>query len=277
MDSAHQPEPGLLRKRRAATSVMEFKEMLASTGPKTAAAISSSQCSGQSVAVPESARAGRRPSVSSIDFDSEAWLVEPGARGDVADKVEVVRSDSLSPKGLSTQCPRVPATTRWFAGSLWKLNSSSGGCDPADLLSWRRRFFMISWSEHIGVTLSYFSEKENCKPHLALVLRWKDSEARAQISRCDPIEVSLLEGQGDSFAAGCEQYDLAVHRRKDRRDPAREISLPSRLHRLVIDGADDAGNPRRLELGVGDECVLAGWLMILEAVVCHKLEEGIAM
>lgn len=165
------------------------------------------------------------------------------------------------------------ASLIWFSGSLWKL--ATGDREHAELMSWRRRYFMISWAEPVGLVMSYVSEKENCKRHLGCIVRRKGINSSAAITRMPPIDVTIPDEERLGLIDSCKQYDLAVHRTKFDKEAFDRMGLPTVLHRIAIDGMDHKGKPRRLVVALDNAQTMLGWLLMLECVAEHHLEEAL--
>merc|ERR1719499_2985050 len=105
-------------------------------------------------------------------------------------------------------------------------------------MNWRRRFFMLSWSETLGLVLEYMSEKEGCRRKLAGVLQGKGT-AEVTITTLGSLDVTLPAAERRRFENDVRMYEIAVHKLGFREVP--QVSLPARLERAVIHGVDKHG------------------------------------
>merc|ERR1719221_1537271 len=139
-------------------------------------------------------------------------------------------------------------------------------------MNWRRRHFMICWAEPYGVVLSYVSEKENGRHHLACIIHCKRTGATARISRLEALAVTVQDEL--VLQSSCQQYDLAVRKNMGKQEEVRQQALPRVLERIAIDGVDHEGKPRRVEVGLDDGDVIADWQKTLETAAQSSQEKA---
>lgn len=226
----------------------------------------------------ERRRSSRRGGVVASTFSQDS-VVSGGSRSsskgarsrgnsaDSAKGLEPSAQDQL-PRPLSS--PKLPRRKGnmavWFSGDLWKLNST--GRDPKDLMNWRRRYFTLVWDESMGLVLNYASEKEDCKQTLGCIVQGKDPMgAKASLATLQTVDVQLADEDQHGFENSIRTYDIAVHKRS-LHDPC-DMSVPSVMNQLMVNGVDQDGMSKILILGWNSTEALASWLMVIENAVKH--------
>lgn len=166
---------------------------------------------------------------------------------------------------LSPKTPMGPKSSGvWLSGHLWKLNS--GDADPSQLQYWRRRYFTLCWRRSLGLVLYYVSEKVGCTQTLGCIIQGKGID-EADVTMTGSIAVSVCETVRQSLVTSTQMYDIAVH--KLSLLEVAEVSLPSELTQIVINGVDEHGDPKKLTLGWADSDALIDLLKTIQAAVRH--------